>query len=106
MSRGIRPDVHLEDRRQSVEDRAAEVRLARHVPAHEPGDGTAAAGAQRAQIARLDLGRDPVIREWRPGRLFAAHVVRIAMRKDDDVTRRELEGFSILHLDEGAAFDH
>ena len=51
----IAPHVDLEDRRKSVEDRAAEVRVARHVPAHEFRDDSPAAGTQRTQVARLDL---------------------------------------------------
>ena len=96
----------LKTGRQSVEDRPTEVRVARHVPAHEPRDVAAAAGAQRAQVARLDLRRDPVVRERRPRPLAAAHVVRIPVRKDDDVSGRERDGLSIFHLDHGAAVDH
>src|SRR5262245_3859020 len=101
--RGIHPHVDLEDRRKSIEDRAAEMRVAGHVPTHELRYGAAAARTERTEIARLDLRGNPVIREWRSRTLSTAHVMRIAMRKDDHVSRREHDGLSVFHLDETVA---
>ena len=88
----IGPDVDLKDGRKSAQDRAAEVGVASHVPAHEPRNFTTSAGVQRTQVARLDLGADPVVREWPRCPFAAAHVVSIPMRKDDDISGPEFEG--------------
>ena len=91
----IRSDVDLEDGRQSVQYRPAQVGIASHVPADEPRSVTAAASLQSTQVACLDLGSNPVVREW-PYRPFpAAHMVRIPMGKDDDISGLKLDGLSI-----------
>src|SRR5262249_61476135 len=62
--RGIRPDVDLKKRRKPIQYRATEIGIARHVATNKLGRGTAAAGPQWAQVARLDLVADSVIRKW------------------------------------------
>src|SRR5437763_242648 len=58
----IRSDIDCKDGGQSFEYRPAQVGVASHVPANKPRGITAAAGLQRTQVARFDLGRNPVRR--------------------------------------------
>jgi hypothetical protein len=54
---------------------------------------------------RLDFRVNPVVGKWPRRPHAAAHVVRIAMRKDDDISGLQLDGMSIRHLDDRAAVD-
>src|SRR5215470_20172229 len=96
----IRPHVDFEDRRQPVEDRATEMRVAHHVTADEARYGPAAARTKGTEVARLDLRGNPVVRERAPCFSSAAHMVRIAMREDDDISGGECDALTVFHLDE------
>lgn len=54
---------------------------------------------------RLDLRSDSIIREWLVRVFAAAHVVRISIWKDDDVSGLEFNKLPIHQLDESTAFD-
>jgi hypothetical protein len=81
------------------------VGVASHVSTHEAGSLAAAAGVQRAQIARLDLVVDAVVRE-RPLRSLAAHMMSIPIGENNDISRVELEGFPVRHFNNGTPVDH
>src|SRR5690349_12158459 len=74
------------------------MRITSHVSANQARSLPTSARAQRSQIARLNLRQDAVIWERPLGFLAAAHVVRIAVRKDHDISSREFDGRSIVHL--------
>src|SRR5215469_12940015 len=101
----IHPDVDLKDRWQTVQYRPANVGVTSHVSTNETRSLAAAAGVQRAQIARPDLVIDPIVREWRL-RSLTAHIMRIPIRENDDVSGVELERLPVGHVDNSTALDH
>ena len=90
--------VDLEHRWKSAQERSAEVGIACHVSTHEAGDVSAAAGMKGAEVTRLDLGADAVIRE-RPGSSFAAaHMMSVSAGKHDDISRVQFQRLPIGEL--------
>src|SRR5215472_12329415 len=96
------PDVDLKDRWQAVQYWPADVRVTSHVSTNETRSLAAAAGEQRAQVVRLDLVVDAVVRE-RSLSSLAAHMMWIPVRENDDISGLEFESFPIRHFDNGTA---
>src|SRR6185295_18171054 len=96
----IGPDVHLQHTRQALENRTAEERVTRQVPAHEPGQRPTTTGVHRRQVPCCDLPQYRRSIDLVQSRA-AAQVMRIPVREYHDVSRRQLDIRLAVETDPG-----